>query len=169
MWRTGAILVFDNDRSIRELLIEILSDAGYTAQTTLDSPPYPTRRAEQPPALIVLDLALPDQTVTTVRAYARHRYPFEIPILFTTTNPACRMADRAHSDEYLLKPFTLDDLLVPVARYVQLPRGEPLPLAGVKPGERPVTLGRLGTNESLRISSPQLLYAPYAKQARRTV
>ncbi len=145
MQRTGAIFVFDNDRSIRELLIEILSDAGYTVRTILDSPPFPTRRTEQPPALVVLDLALPARTVATVRAYARHHYPFEIPVLFATTNPVFGAADRARGgDAYLLKPFTLDELLVSVARYVQLPRGEPLPVPGVKPRERPATIRHRG-------------------------
>jgi two-component system OmpR family response regulator len=144
MQRTGAILVFDNDRSILELLIESLSDEGYTVRTALDSPPAPSGRAEQPPALIVLDLALPAQTVAAVCAYARYHYPCEIPVLFATTNPVCRAADRAPgSDEYLLKPFSVDDLLLSVTRHVLLPRGRPLPLPGVKPQECPVTLRRL--------------------------
>ena len=103
MQRIGAILVFDNDRTNRELLIETLRDEGYTVRTTLDSPSTPTGRAEQPPALIVLDRALPAQTVATVRTYARHHYPFEIPVLFATTNPACGAPNRARGgDEYLI-------------------------------------------------------------------
>jgi DNA-binding response OmpR family regulator len=49
MQRMGAILVFDNDRSISDLLTEILSDEGYAVRTTLDGSSAPVGRSEQPP------------------------------------------------------------------------------------------------------------------------
>jgi two-component system OmpR family response regulator len=145
MPRMGAILVFDNDLSIAELISAILSDEGYVVRMTLDCMPAWAARAVQPPALIVLDLALPTQTVAIVRDYARRHYPFEVPIVITTTNSAIAAADTARDgDEYLLKPFALDDLLACVACYVQLPRDETQPLLTVKPQERAATLQPLG-------------------------
>ena len=71
MPRLGAILVYDNDRSILDLLTDILIDEGYAVRPILDDAPGRPARAAQRPALIVLDLALPERTVAAVRAYAR--------------------------------------------------------------------------------------------------
>jgi DNA-binding NtrC family response regulator len=140
MPRMGAILVFDNDRSTAELMSAILSDEGYVVRTTLDRMPAWAARTEQLPALIVLDLALPARIVATVRDYARRHFPFEAPIVITSTNPTIATAATARGGgDYLLKPFTLDDLLACVARYVQLPRDETQPLLAVEPQERPAT------------------------------
>jgi DNA-binding NtrC family response regulator len=137
MLRMGAILVFENDYNIAELISAILSDEGYTVRTTLDSLPVWAARPEQLPALIVLDLALPPRTVTMVRDYARRRFPFEVPVVITTTNPAIAIADtRREGVEYLLKPFALEDLLACVARYVQLPCGETQPALAVEHQEQ---------------------------------
>jgi len=132
MQRMGAILVFDNDRSILEILIEILSDEGYTVRTTLPSMPDRVASPMQPPALIVLDLALPTRTVAAVRDYARRHYPFKVPVVITTTNPSITADIAQEGSAYLLKPFALDDLLMCVARYVRLPRNQTQPLLAVK-------------------------------------
>jgi len=113
----GAILVFDNDRSILDLLTDILIDEGYAVRAILDGAPGRTARAEQPPALIVLDLALPARTVAAVRAYARGYDLADVPVVITTTSAALAAADRAAGGgESLLKPFDLDDLLACVAQ-----------------------------------------------------
>jgi DNA-binding response OmpR family regulator len=144
MQRMGTILVLDNDRSIAELISAILSDEGYVVRTTLDSHPPWGARAGQPPALIVLDLALPARTVATVRDYARRRFPFEVPVVITTTNSSIATDTVRGGGTCLMKPFALDELLGCVAPYVRLPRDETQPLLAVKPQERPDTARRLG-------------------------
>jgi DNA-binding response OmpR family regulator len=143
MQRMGAILVFDNDQSIADLLTDLLSDEGYAVRTTLDGAPARTSRPEQPPALIVLDLALPAPTVAAVRHYARSHYLPNVPVVITTTSPSRAAADTATSgDQALLKPFALDDLLVCVASYVHLPHRQTLPLLMIDPSnERPAQNG----------------------------
>ena len=142
MQRMGAILVFDNDRSILELLIEILSDEGYTVRTTLPGMPDQVTSPMQPPALIVLDRALPSPTVAAVRDYARRHYPFKVPVVITTTNPSSTADIAQGGSAYLLKPFALDDLLTCVARYVRLPRDQTQPLLAAKrSNSRPLHAG----------------------------
>ena len=132
MQRMGAILVLDNDPNIAELITAILSDEGYVVRTTLPGVPGQVTSTMQPPALIVLDLALPSLTVAAVRDYARRHYPFKVPVVITTTNPSITADIAQEGSAYLLKPFALDDLLMCVARYVPLPRDQTQPLLAVK-------------------------------------
>jgi CheY-like chemotaxis protein len=78
MQRMGAILVFDNAAIIAELMAT-LGGEGYTIRNTLDSTLAPAISIAPPPALIVLDLALPTQTVAAVHDYARSYDPFHLP------------------------------------------------------------------------------------------
>jgi DNA-binding response OmpR family regulator len=132
MQRMGAILVLDNDCTIVELISAILSDEGYVVGTTLASnSPFAAILAE-PPALILLDSALPTLTKAAVLEYARGASG--IPVIIMTTNQSNAAEQRAlDRKECLVKPFLLDDLLAYVARYVRLPCTEAEQLSIAKP------------------------------------
>jgi hypothetical protein len=63
MQRMGAIVVFDNECNIVDLMTEILSDMGSTVRTAFESTSAPTAGANLAPAL--LDLALSARTIAT--------------------------------------------------------------------------------------------------------
>ncbi len=120
MQRTGTILVIDYEPTIVDLLIEILTDAGYVAYSVPPGAPALTAIARHPPALLLLDVQRPDKDGAALIARVREVGSATMPIVMMTTAP--RAIDPLivpESIELLVKPFDLDDLLACVARHVQ--------------------------------------------------
>jgi len=117
---TGSILVIDRESAIVELLVEILTDAGYIAYTTPDGAGARVAIARHRPALILLDVGRPGMCGVELIAHVRAADPAMIPIVVMTTAPrdAGSLLVLGVS-ECLAKPFDLDELLACVARYVQ--------------------------------------------------
>ena len=134
MHRTGYILILDDDTSIGEVLLDILTDAGYVALTSADASQALETIQSHPPALLLMDLRMPGMSGETFLARLRARGQANLAIVVVTASPqaAAPLLGQGAS-ECLPKPFDLDDLLACVARYVH-PRGEaaapaPAPLA----------------------------------------
>ena len=120
MQRNGSILVVDDEPTIVDLLIEILTDAGYVAYSAPDGAGPLDAIARHRPALLMLGVRMPGLHGAPLIAQVREIGRATMPIVVMTTAP--RDADRllvSESIECLAKPFDLDDLLVCVARYVQ--------------------------------------------------
>jgi two-component system response regulator MprA len=111
------VLVVDDDPAIRRALERALSAEGYGVALAEDGEQALERVAFEPePDVILLDLGLPDvdgvKIVEQLRADGN-----EIPILVLTARQA--LTDRvagldAGADDYLAKPFELDELLARV-------------------------------------------------------
>ena len=117
---TGSILIVDREPIIVDLLVEILTDAGYIAYTAPDGADARVAIARHRPALILLDVGRPGMCGVELIAHVRAADPAIIPIVVMTTAPR----DAAPLlmlgvGECLAKPFDLDELLACVARYVQ--------------------------------------------------
>ena len=57
---TGSILVVDNEPTIVDLLVEILTDEGYVAYAAPNGAEALATIARHPPALILLDMQMSD-------------------------------------------------------------------------------------------------------------
>jgi two-component system response regulator MprA len=111
------VLVVDDDPAIRRALERALSAEGYGVALAEDGKQALERVAFEPePDVLLLDLGLPD--VDGVKIVERLRADGnEIPILVLTARQA--LTDRvagldAGADDYLAKPFELDELLARV-------------------------------------------------------
>jgi len=117
---TGSILVADYEPTIVDLLVEILTDAGYVAYSALPGAPALAAIARYPPALLLLDIRRPAMDGAALIAGVREVAPATMPIVVLTTAPrAIAPLIVPESIELLAKPFDLDDLLVCVARHVR--------------------------------------------------
>lgn len=116
---SGSILVVDNEPTIVDLLLEILTDAGYVAYAATGARTLAAIAAHLP-ALILLDMHLPGvssaRLVAQIRAESSARLPI---VLMTTTSLNAAPLLSAGAIECLDKPFDIDDLLACVGRYVQ--------------------------------------------------
>jgi DNA-binding response OmpR family regulator len=127
---SSSILIIDPEPTIADLLVEILTDAGYIAYTAPDDTHALAAIARHPPALIVLDVGWAAthnaQRIETMRRASLTT----LPIVAMTTAPldAPPLLGGAVT-EYLAKPFDLDVLLACVARYVLPSTAEPALLA----------------------------------------
>jgi two-component system, OmpR family, response regulator MprA len=109
----AAVLVVDDDRAIRESLERALGLEGYRVLTASDGALALELVEAQAPDVIVLDLMMPNIDGLTVCRRLRARRD-RTPILMLTarTETSDRVSGLdAGADDYLPKPFDLDELL----------------------------------------------------------
>jgi two-component system, OmpR family, response regulator MprA len=107
------VLVAEDDRSVRESLVLALSVEGYDVEAVPDGQQALGAVAREVPDVIVLDVMMPVLDGLTVCRRLRAQR-CETPILMLTARH--EVSDRvsgldAGADDYLPKPFSLDELL----------------------------------------------------------
>jgi two-component system response regulator MprA len=107
------ILVVEDERAVRDSLRHALELEGYTVELAVDGGDALARIERSAPDAIVLDVLMPGVTGLEVARRLRSRGD-AIPILMLTARAA--VEDRvegldAGADDYLVKPFALDELL----------------------------------------------------------
>lgn len=120
MNRTDDILVVDDEANIVDLIAEVLIEEGYGVRRAYDGASALAAIVANPPALILLDMAMPDMIGTTLIQRIRQNQIRYIPVIIMTAgaySTATLMAQGAA--DYLPKPFEIDTLLDCVARCLQ--------------------------------------------------
>jgi two-component system, OmpR family, response regulator PrrA len=107
------LLVVEDDPSIARLLEVELADAGYDVEIAATGAAGLAAIEREEPAIVVLDVRLPDVDGLSVCRQAR-RSGHSMPILMLTALD--RVGDRvigldAGADDYLAKPFAIEELL----------------------------------------------------------
>ena len=109
------ILVVEDDAGTREVLFDLLDDAGYGVVHAADGPEGLARIAAGGVDLVLLDLMLPGlnglELCREVRARETETY---LPILMLTALTGYEHRQEgfdAGADDYISKPFAADDLL----------------------------------------------------------
>src|SRR3954466_6542546 len=133
------ILVVDDDAKIVRLVRTYLEREGFSVVTAADGPAALDAIETHAPALVVLDLMLPElDGRAVIRAVRRDEEAGATPIIVlsargTTVDRIAGLEDGA--DDYLPKPFSPAELVVRVksilrrwggAAAAETPRGEPL-------------------------------------------
>ncbi len=109
---TERILVIEDDSQIADLLRRGLIYEGYVVEIAADGESGLSAARDRPPDMVLLDLMLPGVDGLTV--CRRLRAASAVPILILTAKEA--VPDRvagldAGADDYLVKPFSFDELL----------------------------------------------------------
>ncbi|MGZ4675104.1 MAG: response regulator transcription factor [Acidimicrobiia bacterium] len=110
---SARVLVAEDDRSVRDALVMALELEGYEVRATTNGEQALDAFDAFAPDVVVLDVMMPTVDGLTVcrRLRARH---VSTPILMLTARD--QVADRvsgldAGADDYVIKPFSLDELL----------------------------------------------------------
>ncbi|WP_327263189.1 response regulator transcription factor [Streptomyces sp. NBC_01232] len=153
------ILVVDDEPAVREALRRSLAFEGYAVQTAVDGLDALDRAASYAPDLIVLDIQMPRMDGLT--AARRLRASGSVtPILMLTARDT--VGDRvtgldAGADDYLVKPFELDELFARVRALLRRSSYATLQ-AGTETREDALTFGDLrmdlATREVTRAGRP---------------
>jgi CheY-like chemotaxis protein len=108
------ILVIDDDQDIREALLDVLGDAGYSvalAATATEALALLAR--DEPPSLILIDLKMPGMDAFAFRAaQARDPRIASVPVLvISASGNLPETAELLGAAGYIAKPMKLDVLL----------------------------------------------------------
>src|SRR6476661_1021784 len=109
----GKLLVVEDDAHVREAVARALRFEGYDVHTAVDGNEALVRATELEPDAILLDVLMPGTDGLAVCRQLRARGD-QTPILMLTARH--EVDDRvagldAGADDYLVKPFALDELL----------------------------------------------------------
>src|SRR5438067_2686825 len=120
--RTDRIaLVVDDDAFMVSAMAELLSEEGYDVHTSSNGFSALRQAAEFRPAVVVLDLLLPERSGADVLADLKaDPATHDIGVVLVTGNAdLLTPALIAQSDAVLAKPFNVDELVATVNRAVQ--------------------------------------------------
>jgi DNA-binding response OmpR family regulator len=128
----GNIVVIDDEQSVRDVVRGYLENDGFVVFVAADGREGLALAARVKPALIVLDLMLPDISGDEICREIRTRS--DVPILMLTARAS--EDDRVSglvlgADDYLTKPFSPRELVARVHAVLRRARGAKMPLVEV--------------------------------------
>jgi DNA-binding NtrC family response regulator len=139
------ILIVDDEAGIRELLSEILIDEGYRVVLAENAREARTFRQRQEPALVLLDIWMPDTDgVTLLREWASAEL-LTMPVIMMSGHATIETAigaTRIGAFDFLEKPIGLQKLLSTIKRALK---------AAATKAPRHISLARLGTSEPIKV------------------
>lgn len=123
------ILIIEDDEGISKVLRRALVYEGYQVDTALDGESGLNLNRDNHPDLVVLDWMLPG--MDGLEVCRRLREAGTVPILMLTAKEA--LEDRIHgldagADDYMVKPFELDELLARVRALLRRTQVERAPV-----------------------------------------
>ena len=115
----GTILIAEDDASITDMIVDMLTDEGYAVQTVASGRAALAVIQTTRPDLALIDLYIPDMhgwaVLEAVRAQQR-----DVPIVIMTASTlAGDELEAAGAQVCRFKPFALDDLLTGVAQHLR--------------------------------------------------
>ena len=106
------VLVVDDEPGLRRALAINLRARGYEVTVAADGAEALAAASRQPPDVVVLDLGLPDmdgaEVIAGLRGWTRRRSSSCPP---APASPTRSIALDAGADDYVTKPFGMDELL----------------------------------------------------------
>lgn len=117
--RSRPILVVDDDPLIRELLEEVLTDAGFAVVLAEDGEDALRAMNGAPPRLLLLDIQMPKVDGPSLVRELRQRLS-DLPVIVMTARPRPgHEADRCNAVASLAKPFDIEEVVRLVRRFAR--------------------------------------------------
>ncbi len=112
------ILVADDEPAILEVITMMLEDAGYEVKTTVDGQTE-KMATEYLPDVILLDIWMSGMDGRKIcQSLKVQKSTMHIPIIMVSANKDTEtLAKESGADDFLAKPFEMDELLEKVAKY----------------------------------------------------
>lgn len=115
------ILIFDDDVAILEVVTIIFEENGYEVKISETSHDILEKVGECKPDVILMDNWIPKIGGVEATKILKNNAEFKhIPVIYmTANNNIAALASEALADDYISKPFNLDDLEEKVAKYIK--------------------------------------------------
>jgi DNA-binding response OmpR family regulator len=119
----GKVMVVDDAYSELQMMETILKSAGHQVITYLDGEALEEKMAAERPDLLLLDIVMPKRNgyeiLRTLKKDERTRHTPVVVVSSKTQESDRAWGKRQGADEYLMKPFTADELLKAVRVFVR--------------------------------------------------
>ena len=145
----GDILVVDDEASVVEVVCLYLQREGFEVRVARDGRAALDAIQEELPALVVLDLMLPEVDGLEIMRRLRDSPEIDVPVIMLTARR--QETDRIYglelgADDYVVKPFSPAELVSRVKAVLRRTYGK---ASGA--GERPLTFGALTIDPKTRL------------------
>jgi len=116
MTAAGRVLVVDDEKRIRDVVVRILSDRGIKAEASRDGTNAVAMNAARYYDLVILDLLMPGQDgFSTLRQIMKHKPGQAVLVLSCLSDPESVMASLGlGAEDYVPKPFHIGELVARV-------------------------------------------------------
>lgn len=109
------IAVIEDDREINRILTELLTDGGYEVVQAFDGSEASRLLSEQKTDLVLMDLMLPYKNGERLIAELREQSQTPVIVISAKSMMETKLEVlRLGADDYIIKPFDLDEVLVRV-------------------------------------------------------
>lgn len=114
------ILIIDDDEAILEALRFTMETSGYRVETETHGEKVLKKVKDLSPDLILLDFLLPDKNGgEIVSLLKRQPSTKNLPvIIFSAHSKSKKAAKDNGADDFIDKPFDIDDLLLKIKKYI---------------------------------------------------
>lgn len=113
------VLVVDDDADILNIVEEILSLEGYNVETAANGKEALDQVRRSRPGLILLDMRMPVMDGWQFASRLRNQYDKRIPVVvMSAAKDAGQRAREINAEDFLPKPFELDDLVHKVQQHL---------------------------------------------------
>ncbi|MBT4511989.1 MAG: response regulator [Chloroflexi bacterium] len=111
--RKKAILVVDDDFSIREVIARALTEEGYNVVTAKDGTEAVKKASRRSFDLVFLDISMPGQNGLETLSKLKSKHPSINVVVLTAVRDAAyeMVAMRRHAIAYLRKPCGIDEII----------------------------------------------------------
>jgi CheY-like chemotaxis protein len=113
----GSILVVDDDPAIRETIVDILELEGYPVVGAADGAQALTQVEQALPWLILLDMRMPIMDGWAFSQVLKERHLRVPVVVMTAARDARPWAQQIGAEDYLAKPFDIDQLVSKVREH----------------------------------------------------
>lgn len=115
------ILIFDDDTAILEVITIIFEENGYDVKISETSHDIIEKVADYQPDVILMDNWIPKIGGVEATKLLKSTEEFKhIPVIYVTANnDIVALASEAQADDYVSKPFNLDDLERMVEKHIK--------------------------------------------------
>ncbi len=132
----GPVLIVDDEPDIVNFLTTVLQDEGYVTETARDGIEALAKMRETPPSLMILDLMMPRmsgfEVLDVMRRGQSGTRPSVIVLSAKSTSQDILEALERGADDFIPKPFDLEDLLLRIRVWLDRTRSAETPSSTIK-------------------------------------
>ena len=122
MTQLPLVLIVEDDQSLRDMLSDLLDGSGYRTVTASDGAAGLDTLRRAAPDLVLLDVAMPIMDgLTFLRRRSDEACRLTVPVVVMSAQQRESEARKLGAQQFISKPFDLDDLLGVIDRCLHPP------------------------------------------------